>query len=293
MTNEANCDVSTSRVTMPGQSSKIGKPRASNHVMPNWRLKLMSSRAVCVFAQPFIANLPKTCAPSLHGQVKSTTNLDGGISFALQLAWMGRDLGESILGGGQMNMTHKNVFAQRERALENEFFYEVDKKLLDDLRQKLAQEEAKEALAVAGHIDDATLLDELVESGIRPESLAAVNLIPLILVAWSTHKLPEKERLTVLQAGADEGVHEQSPAYELLEHWLRNEPTDNLAHVWEHYVQTLSNTLTDDAFAALKKQVMSRAQAVAKSARGMLGFGRLAPEEERTLGLLEDAFNES
>jgi hypothetical protein len=203
------------------------------------------------------------------------------------------DLGESILGGGQMNMTHKNVFAQRERALENEFFYEVDKKLLDDLRQKLAQEEAKEALAVAGHIDDATLLDELVESGIRPESLAAVNLIPLILVVWSTHKLPEKERLTVLQAAADEGVHEQSPAYELLELWLRNEPTDNLAHVWEHYVQTLSNTLTDDAFAALKKQVMSRAQAVAKSAHGMLGFGRLAPEEERTLGLLEDAFNES
>jgi hypothetical protein len=190
-----------------------------------------------------------------------------------------------------MNTTYRDAFAERERALENEFFYEVDKKLLANLRKRLSGEEMKKAFAVVGHFDDARLVDELIELGVQPASLAAVNLIPLILVAWSNHQVPEIERLTVLEAAADEGIHEQSPAYCLLERWLRAEPDQKLGRVWEHYIRALTETLTPDAAASLKTEVMSRARAVAKSAHGILGFGHLAAEEKRTLDQLEDVFS--
>ncbi len=190
-----------------------------------------------------------------------------------------------------MNIAHKNAFAERERALENEFFYRVDKQLLADMREKLAGEEARNVLSAMSQFDDPLVIDELFELGVRPESLAAVNLIPLILVAWSNHNVPDVERRTVLDVATGEGIAKQSPAYELLEHWLGVEPSPNLGQAWIHYISALAGTLTPGALDALKTDVMSRARVVAKSAHGILGFGHLAAEELQTLQQLENAFN--
>lgn len=104
--------------------------------------------------------------------------------------------------------------------------------------------------------------------------------------------MPERERLTVLQSAADQGIQPGSPAFCLLEHWLLSEPNPKLGQAWEHYIRALCRTLTPDARETLRKEVMSRARAVARSAHGILGAGHLADEEKRTLQRLGTAFAE-
>ena len=191
-----------------------------------------------------------------------------------------------------MSVSRKDGFAERERALENEFFFKLDQKLLEDIRQESANEEAKMALAMAGHISSEVLLDELIQLGVKPESLAAIRLIPLVLVAWANQDVSESERLTVLRAAGEEGLRSDSAAVSLLEHWLRTQPQPGLEDAWRRYIQELLGTLTLDARLTLREEIMARARAVARSARGLLGFGRIAPEEKRVLDSLEEAFDQ-
>jgi hypothetical protein len=187
-----------------------------------------------------------------------------------------------------MEIAEKNIFHERERALENEFFYNVDRKLMARLRQQLADEQTKSALTAATGISDATLLDELVQFGIKPESLAAMNLVPPVLVAWLDHRVAEKERLNVLTAAVEEGIPQDSPAYELLEHWLQTEPGPKLRQVWQHYVQALGAILPPETFGALRDEVMRCAHAVARLSHPVLGFGRLSTEKNKLLGELDE-----
>ena len=186
----------------------------------------------------------------------------------------------------------KDAFVERERALENEFFFKLDKKLLEDIRKEASNEKAKMALAMAGHISSEVLLDELVQLGVKPESLAAIRLIPMVLVTWANHDVSENERLTVLRAAGEEGVRPDGAASSLLEHWLRTEPQPELEDAWRRYTRELLGTLTADARLKLREEIMARARAVARSARGLLGFGRIGPDEKRVLDSLEDVFDQ-
>jgi len=49
-------------------------------------------------------------------------------------------------------------------------------------------------------------LDSLIASGISPDTIAAVSLIPLVAVAWADKKLEAKERDAILNAATEAGI---------------------------------------------------------------------------------------
>ena len=67
--------------------------------------------------------------------------------------------------------------------MEDKFFAERDRELLQALRDEAACKERKKALADASGIDDDALLDQLDEHEFHGETLAALSLVPLIAVA--------------------------------------------------------------------------------------------------------------
>ena len=71
----------------------------------------------------------------------------------------------------------EDQFERRGNALEDMFFYRSDQELLEQIKQDLADKEAREQLA----------------SFSRAETLACVTLIPLVVVAWADGKLDEEE----------------------------------------------------------------------------------------------------
>jgi hypothetical protein len=92
---------------------------------------------------------------------------------------------------------------QRRRALEDAFFAEQDRKLRDKLVAADPTAARRTALTETSGITDPQVLDRLMALDIGPETLAALSLVPLVLVAWADGTIDDKERTAVLKAAAE------------------------------------------------------------------------------------------
>jgi len=183
-------------------------------------------------------------------------------------------------------------FKGRTKELEERFFSEQDKKLLEALREQAASKERKKALAEASGIADEDLLDRLDELDVHGETLAALSLVPLIAVAWADGAVDAKERGAVLAAAEQRGIEPQHPGHALLERWLQEKPDAGLLDVWKGYVAGLAPSLSQSARDALKTDLLGRARAVAEAAGGLLGLGnKVSRSEQAVLDSLEKAFD--
>jgi hypothetical protein len=184
-------------------------------------------------------------------------------------------------------MMTKDALEDRRQALEDEFFHRVDEKLLAEMRAKSAAETNRKELEAATGITDSDLLDELLAVGATAESVSAISLVPLILVAWSDGKLDAEEREPIAQAAKNEGISSGSPAEKLLEHWLATKPKRELASTWKHYISAVMQRMSDDAKLSLRREIIGRANAVANASGGILGFGKVSSDEKRVIAELE------
>ncbi len=161
----------------------------------------------------------------------------------------------------------------RGRALEESFFHQRDKQLLDSMRARLAAQERKDALAASCGVKDDSVLDELIQHDIDSESITAFSLFPLVVVAWADGTIQAAERDAVLSAATEHGLSSDDPSYGLLESWLDQQPGDELHSVWKDYVGGLKKSLSGEAMQVIQQEVLGRAQRVAEAAGGILGLG--------------------
>ena len=185
-----------------------------------------------------------------------------------------------------------NLLDDRRRALEEAFFARRN----EELRQRMIEKESaagkKNALSVASGITDDTVLETLVGLDIQSDTLAALSLVPLVMVAWADGSIDDKERAAVLFGAAKAGLGERGAAYEILGQWLARRPSSDLFAAWRSYSAAITAKLTPDAKHRLRSEILARAQAVAEAAGGFLGLGqKVSAAEERVLRELNDAMS--
>lgn len=168
-----------------------------------------------------------------------------------------------------MNFTH-DAFAERERSLENEFFYRVDQSLISEFRRKVEHTAGRERLAEATGIKDASLLDELMEQGIRAETLVALSLVPVIRVAFADRRMDDEEREAVLSAADSVGIQRDTASYQLLALWLERKPDERLFVAWKRYIHALSRTADTQTMEQLRTSITDRAREIARATGGFL-----------------------
>lgn len=180
----------------------------------------------------------------------------------------------------------------RRTGLEEAFFARQNEELRRRIVEAEAQDDARHALADASHIQDTGVLNRLLELGIGAETLSAMTLVPLVLVAWADGGLSDLERKAVMDAAAKEGIHPRGPGYALLQGWLRSKPGPNLMAVWKDYVQALARPLDLTARRELEHHVMDQARKVADATGGFLGLtSRVSAIESALLSELSAAFH--
>ena len=184
----------------------------------------------------------------------------------------------------------KDAFRDRERALETAFFHRVDDTLLADLKSSLSLEQETQELSEATGLTDQNLLNELVSLGLSPETVMAISLVPLVLVAWADGKVDAKERSTIFAAAKEQGITDGSPAAKMMKHWLNSKPDTKLGATWIHYIQTIFDDLEDNARQALVSDFDRRTRAIAKSSGGALGLGKISNAEKSEIADLRQAF---
>ena len=176
-----------------------------------------------------------------------------------------------------------HVLDSRRQGLEEAFFAEENARLLAQLRQQGAAADRTAAIRAATGLTDATALAALASLEVTPETLGAFALAPLVLVAWADGTISAEERRAALQAAADSGIQEGTPARALLESWLASPPGPALAKAWKEYAGALAATLDTAGRAALRTATLGRARQVAEATGGFLGLTSAVSEAERRM----------
>ena len=109
----------------------------------------------------------------------------------------------------------------RGKILEDLFFSRLDSNLIKQMRSDDDKKADVESLKEISGITDENVLQQLVELGVSDETYRAVQLIPLILVAWADGELDPNERRAVLQAAQGNSIAQGSASHSLLENWLQ------------------------------------------------------------------------
>jgi len=179
---------------------------------------------------------------------------------------------------------------ERRNALEESFFAKENERLRARIQADREREEARKALTGEAGIRDAALLDRLVDLGIRVDTVEALVLVPLVLVAWADGKMDPAERDAVLHAAEATGIPREGPGYALLQAWTKQRPPAELATSWRSYIAALTKELSADQRWALEERIVERARAVARASGGFLGLSKISREEEAVIAELEKAF---
>ena len=177
----------------------------------------------------------------------------------------------------------KDFLGERRKGFEEEFFRRQEAALLQRLRDEEARGSARQALAAASHITDEALLDQLAALGIKPETLVALSLVPLVEIAWADGTVQASERHAILEAARAAGLVEGSGGDRLLQGCLSALPPAHLRTLWVHYIKALCAGLSDEGREALKADLLERARRVAGAAGGVIGMGPKVSSKEAAL----------
>ena len=170
-------------------------------------------------------------------------------------------------------------------------FYNREKHLVEAFRERLDQLERRQQLKHVSDIRDEAVLDRLLGLGITAESLAALGLVPLVLVAWADGEVAAQERDRIVAMAQAAGIDPHNGRHPLLEHWLKRRPAPEIVAAWRDYVRQLRETMAAEDLETLRREIVDRAGEVARASGGLLGFGEtVSPAERAVLAEVEQAF---
>ena len=179
----------------------------------------------------------------------------------------------------------KDIFKDREKGLEEEFFRKSDAQLLEKMREKARLDEVAAELAKTLQVENPELVRRVIDLGVPRGTGAALLLAPLVQVAWAEDKVTNKEQEAVLRLAATRGVEKGSPAEAQLREWLVKRPSDALFQTAIEVIKAGLSHLTAEereervqAYATACREVSEASGGLAKA----LG-GRGVSGEERSL----------
>lgn len=182
-------------------------------------------------------------------------------------------------------------------ASEEAFCRDVDKLLIGRLQTHAESEEAKERLANVAKLTDRKLISQLAKLAVTPEGLMAVQMVPLILIAWSNGNVDKKERRFVMAKAKRFGVAERSEAFALLEHWLGHRPPVLVLDTWKRFIRHELASMCPKSRARLIEMTKEQMLSVARCSGGFLGLRRISASKHKLIAamskVLDETFNEA
>jgi len=178
----------------------------------------------------------------------------------------------------------RDDFNNAARKLEDAFFAKENARLLQQMRDRAKQQERRAAMREVVRVNDDAFIDHLIELGLEPQTVLALQLVPLAAIAWADGKIEPRERDAVLKAAASQGVAAESVAGQMLNNWLVQQPSVELLDAWKSQIRALWPSLSQKERDEIRASGLERARSVAEAAGGFLGLtSRISPEEKAVL----------
>ena len=185
-------------------------------------------------------------------------------------------------------MSNMDSLHDRGSALENQFFANLDAKLLAELKTRQEHDNAIVEFSRISGIKDTKILEAVHNLGVTPQTFSALRVFPLVAVAWGDGTVEEAERTTIIALAT---IHfpKQCPSSQLLEKWLATKPSSEMFDAWETYAGALVAALPAHDANELKKALVKEIHTVATSSGGLLGWAAVSQGEHKAMQRIEAA----
>jgi hypothetical protein len=178
-------------------------------------------------------------------------------------------------------MPNREIFDELRMANEAEYFHKKEQELIERLSRRAQREAEREEMAEVIGIADEEILRTLQELGYTRETVGLLHLVPLAQVAWSSGSVTPQERDLALRLSEWRGVKRGSPAWEQLNLWLDERPTDEFFLTTLRIIRHILDSDTGKPCVASRTDLISFCIRIAMASGGFLGVGSKISEGEQ------------
>src|SRR5690606_11858988 len=143
-------------------------------------------------------------------------------------------------------MAERDIWEDRRRSYEAEYFQRRERELIEKMRERARREKERQELAERAGVADEEILRQLEELGYTRDTVTLVHLVPLLHVAWIDGRVSDAERERILEVARIRGVEPGSEAYRQLEGWLERRPAEGFFEDTLRLIGDLLQALPDE-----------------------------------------------
>jgi len=181
-------------------------------------------------------------------------------------------------------MSEHDAFAERGRALEEEYFRKKDRELIEKLRLAAAADQTRGELSKQTGVTDPVLLKDLQELGLTADTVALLPLVPAVELAWAEGGITPAERQVVVSLARSRGIAEDSASDRLLNTWMASRPTPEQFAKARRLISALLDSGAPVAKDLTAEQLIKYCEEIASASGGLFGLPlRAVSMEERDL----------
>jgi hypothetical protein len=177
----------------------------------------------------------------------------------------------------------KDSLGERGRALEEDYFRKKDRELVEKMRRAAEADSARAKLGQTTGLNDPALLQELQELGFTAETVSLLPLVPVLQMAWAEGGVTREEREVLMRLARSRGIAADSAADRQLSDWLANRPDDAVFARAGRLIRALLDSGSPSTGTLTAEELVLQAEKIAAASGGILGLGRISPEERALL----------
>ncbi len=178
-------------------------------------------------------------------------------------------------------MPDRNIFAERERGLEDEYFHKQEVMLIEKIRQRMAMEQELKKMS-AGEIDK-DVVEALQDLGYTDTTIRLLHLVPLVQIAWAEDGVSLDERKAILEIAGTRGVTPDTDAHTQLSKWLDQRPGDLFFKDSLRAIRILLEALPEEKRAETRHDLVEYCTQIARVSGGFLGFHKVSDTERQQI----------
>jgi hypothetical protein len=181
-------------------------------------------------------------------------------------------------------MSDHDAFAERGRALEEEYFRKKDRELVERMRRAEAADQARGELSRQTGLGDPSMLGELQDLGFTADTVAVLPLVPVLELAWAEGGITPAERQLLLSLARSRGIADGSAADRQLTEWMADRPAPAVFAKAGRLIAALLESGSEAAKGLTADRLVSYCEQIASASGGLLGLPvRAVSMEERDL----------
>jgi hypothetical protein len=182
-------------------------------------------------------------------------------------------------------MSDHDSFAERGRALEEEYFRKKDRELVEKMRKAAAAEQVRGEMGRQTGLQDPALIGELQELGFTPETVVLLPLMPVLELAWAGGGITPAERQMLVSLARSRGIAEGTPADVQLTGWMASRPASAVFERASRLISAVLSSGSGVTTGLTADQLVAYCEQIAAASGGLLGLriGSVSGEEKALL----------